>query len=151
MHKQAYATPLEFIAAVKRRFGVGDFDYDLAADAINTKARRYFDEKIDSLKQDWSKLRGALWLNPPYAHIEPWAKKCAESAVWSFKPPRRIFLLVPAAVGSDWFARHVFGKARVLLLNGRLSFDGKNPYPKDCCLACYGEKPGIEIWRWGDE
>jgi phage N-6-adenine-methyltransferase len=143
---QAYETPLEFIDAVKKRFGIKHFAYDLAASAANTKATLYFDEAVDSLKQDWSKLRGDLWLNPPYAHIAPWAEKCAASAINGSR--RRIFLLVPAAVGSNWFAQHVDGKALVLLLNGRICFDGKAPYPKDCILAVYGAKPGYEVWRW---
>jgi hypothetical protein len=63
---------------------------------------------------------------------------------------RRIFFLVPAGVGANWFARHVDKKALVLFLNGRLSFDGIAPYPKDCILACYGLKPGYEVWPWRD-
>jgi phage N-6-adenine-methyltransferase len=144
--KQDYATPPEFIAAVVERFG--RLDFDLAASAANAKAPQFFTESVDSLAQDWTLLRGNLWLNPPFSRIEPWAAKCAASAVWSFKPARRIFLLVPAAVGANWHAKHVHEKALVLFLNGRISFDGVNGYPKDCCLAVFGEKPGYEIWRW---
>jgi hypothetical protein len=36
----------------------------------------------------------------------------------------------------------------VLLLDGRISFDGTAPYPKDCVLAYYAIKPGYEVWRW---
>ena len=56
--------------------------------------------------------------------------------------------LVPAAVGSNWFRDYVDGKALVLLLNGRLSFDGAGPYPKDCILCLYGIEPGYEVWSW---
>lgn len=146
--KQDYATPPEFIAAVKRRFGIRDFDHDLAASLENAKALRFFSEAVDSLAQDWSALRGDLWLNPPFANIAPWARKCAESGC---SIDRRIFFLVPAAVGSNWHAQHVDGHALVLLLNGRISFDGKGPYPKDCCLAIYGAAPGYEVWRWKEQ
>lgn len=146
LSKQDYATPPEFMNAVKLRFGIPAFAYDLAASRENTKARHFFCEEQDSLKQDWMRLRGDLWLNPPYAHIAPWAEKCAASRPHGIE--RRIFFLVPAAVGSNWFAQHVDGKALVLLLNGRISFDGKAPYPKDCILAVFGMKPGYEVWPW---
>jgi hypothetical protein len=167
---QAYQTPKIFLDAVKKRFGIELFDWDLAATADNavdgcgsredTKGfdvARYFGPTRmgpafrDSLTQDWTKLKGSLWLNPPYADIAPWAEKCAASAWYESEkayPTRRIFLLVPAAVGSNWFQRHVFNKSLVLLLNPRISFDGKAGFPKDLILACYGLKPSVEPWRW---
>jgi phage N-6-adenine-methyltransferase len=166
LSKQDYATPPEFIAAVKKRFGIAHFAWDLAAteenavDGLGEKSLRCYygpDQETPwyrnalSLDCSWN-LHGDLWLNPPYSHIEPWANKCAESTPWRHPRVgnRRIFFLAPAAVGSNWFARHVDGKALVLLLNGRISFDGKAPYPKDTILACYGLKPGYAVWRWKD-
>lgn len=160
--KQDYSTPTEFVDAVKKRFGVGSFAWDLAASKENTKANRFFSETENSLVQDWTALRGDLWLNCPYADIAPWAAKCAASArmtvvgssralrATSYQPHegRRIFLLVPAAVGSNWFADYVDGKALVVFFRPRLSFDGISSYPKDCQLAIYGEKPGYVCWRW---
>jgi phage N-6-adenine-methyltransferase len=145
--KQDYATPRVFLDAVEKRFG--RLEFDLAATAANRVATRYFGpgarDGEDALKRDWPKL-GRLWLNPPFGHIEPWADRCAR---WKSKGGR-IFFLVPASVGSNWYARHVYDKARVIFLNGRLSFDGKDPYPKDLILACYGERPGYEVWRWNE-
>lgn len=132
---------------MKGRFGVDEFDFDLAASTRNAKARRYYTMQTDALERDWTILTGHLWLNPPYDRIEPWAAKCASTPTRM----RRIYFLVPAAVGSNWFAKHVDGKARVYLLNGRLSFDGKHPYPKDCVLALFGPTPGYEVWRWKEE
>ena len=61
----------------------------------------------------------------------------------------RIFLLTPASIGANWFAEHVYGKAHVLALQGRLTFVGhKQPYPKDCILSVYGVKPGFSVWDW---
>ncbi len=138
--KQDYATPPEFIEAVKRCLEIAAFTIDLAADETNTKAAEYYTEAQDSLTQEWT-FWGWAWLNPPFADISPWAKKCAESSA-------RIAFLVPAAVGSNWFRDYVDGKARVLLLNGRISFDGVGPYPKDCILCLYGAEPGYEVWNW---
>ena len=158
--KQDYATPREFLDAIRKRFGVERFVWDLAANKQNsvTNVRHYFGPDHlapacrDALADTclWRNLKGDLWLNPPYAHIEPWAEKCVtESLIANVAiHKQRIFFLVPAAVGSNWYARHVHGKALVLFLSPRLSFDGKAPYPKDCLLAVYGEKPGAECWRW---
>lgn len=143
--KQDYATPLDFIAAVERRFG--SITFDLAAHSENTKAANWYGpggEQLDSFAADWQ-LPGLLWLNPPFSGIAPWAAKCArEAAVVA-----TIAMLVPASVGSNWFRDHVAPHADVYLLNGRISFDGKNLFPKDCLLAHYhGARPTMRIWSW---
>jgi phage N-6-adenine-methyltransferase len=152
--KQDYATPPEFIAAVLKRFRIPVFDCDLAANETNAKAEVWIGEQEDSLSVNWVSFaysRGNLWLNPPFGHIDPWAKKCSEYTVSRSYPGARsgrIFFLTPASVGANWFAEHVHGRALVLALQGRLSFDGKMPYPKDCCLSVFGEKPNFEVWDW---
>lgn len=158
--RQDYETPAELLVAVKRRFGVEWFDYDLAASALNAKARFYFSEREDSLQQDWAELCGELWLNPPFGRIRPWASKCADTArTWmTWRKDSvilrgthfgRIFFLVPASVGSEWFARHCHGQSLVLALRGRLTYVGETaPYPKDNVLCVYGEPPGFEVWDW---
>jgi phage N-6-adenine-methyltransferase len=145
--KQDYATPPEFIAAVKSRLRIERFAFDLAADMYNAKAQGYFTEEQDSLTQNWWMAGGVnygwCWLNPPFSNIEPWAKKCSETTGVN------IAFLVPAAVGANWFRDHVDGKAHVLLLNGRICFDGVGPYPKDCVLCLYGPfRNGYEVWDW---
>jgi phage N-6-adenine-methyltransferase len=141
--KQDYATPRELIDAVEARFR--RLDWDLAASAENRKAAQFYSIADDSLRQDWTKLTGNLWLNPPFADIEPWAAKCAAST----GPGRRIFLLTPASVGSNWFAEHVFDKACVIALRPRMTFVGAtDPYPKDLILSVFGRPAGFELWRW---
>ena len=139
--RQDFATPPEFIGAVKNKLGIKQFQVDLAADVTNTKAKFYISEAQDSLFTRWELFEEWCWLNPPFAHIAPWAKKCSESGI-------KIAFLVPAAVGSNWFRDYVDGKALVLLLNGRICFDGKGPYPKDCVLCLYGAEPGYKVWDW---
>lgn len=145
--RQDYQTPDEFMAEAQSRFG--PMVVDLAADEHNAQASRFITEAEDSLKQDWLRLGpGNLWLNPPYSNIEPWAQKCADHADTYYS--QRIFLLVPASVGSNWYMKYVHNKAYVLALNPRLIFKGcKTPYPKDCILAIYGEElKGFDVWRW---
>jgi phage N-6-adenine-methyltransferase len=148
--RQDYATPADFMEAVIKRFGV--IACDLAANESNTKAQIWYGpdawmhSEMDSLKVDWHKQRGNLWLNPPFSNISPWAQKCADESAKG----ARILFLTPASVGSNWFCQFVHQKANVLFLNKRIRFVGaKDDYPKDCILSCFGfGEVGYEVWRW---
>jgi phage N-6-adenine-methyltransferase len=150
--KQDYATPDAFIRAVKARLGIIDFMHDFAADVTNAKAVNYFDEARDALRvSQWEAHCGSGWgwLNPPFASIGPWAKRCLQTK----EAGGQIALLVPAGVGANWFRDYVDGHALVLLLNGRLAFMPDKPnwlYPKDCILALYSMSipAGYEVWNW---
>lgn len=145
--RQDYGTPPEFIAAVERKFG-RRLAFDLAAAPETAKADQYFTKEQDSLRQDWHKIGGLLWLNPPFANIAPWAEKCA----CEVQLGAEVLFLVPASVGAVWFARWVFPFADVHFLTRRLSFDGKAPFPKDCILAYYSPLwpayAGFACWDW---
>ncbi len=150
--RQDYETPQELIDAIVERFG--PFTWDLAATAKNAKAPNWINSKTNTFTQDWSLLEGNLWLNPPFANIDPWAEKCRETIhLWQNNHigeiPFAIFLLTPASVGSEWFRIHVWKNAAVIGLNPRLKFVGENNvYPKDCMISLYGRQPGFEVWRW---
>lgn len=145
--RQDYETPPELLEAVVSLFG--ELHVDLAARADNAKAPVFVTPEEDSLSISWERFYGQrCWLNPPFADITPWAKKCALESV-----TRRleIFMLTPASIGSNWFAEHVHGRALVLALRPRLTFVGaKDPYPKDCMLSCFGARrwPSFDVWRW---
>lgn len=150
--KQDYGTPESFIRAVTNRFG--NIDVDLAATYENTKAPVWLTPEKDSLTFDWmkfdqgSRFPGArCWLNPPFAHITPWAQKCKEEAARG----AHILFLTPASVGSEWFAKHVWGHAKVYALRPRLVFVGETtPYPKDLILSYFRPNAGehFELWKW---
>lgn len=153
--RQDYGTPPEFLAAVKARLGIRLFAFDFACnfDGSNAKGLDWYIS--DALAEDdWAaQLLGEDdwgWLNPEYADIAPWAARCAEVR----EAGGQIALLVPAGIGANWFREHVHGKALVLALNGRLTFEGCTaPYPKDCILALYSPQiaPGFDVWRWKAE
>jgi phage N-6-adenine-methyltransferase len=148
--KQDYATPVAFLEAVKARLGIQAFAIDLAANASNTTAPQYLDVTTNALAVPWPPLVPAgswAWLNPPFANINRWARKCAGLR----QAGGQVAFLVPASVGADWFRDWVHQQALVLLLNGRLSFlDNGKPYPKDCLLALYSPHvlPGYNVWSW---
>ena len=153
--RQDYRTPPEFLAAAKERFG--RLAWDLAADseASVSALDHYYGPGStyaeDALSFDWS-VRGdwptgcTLWCNPPFATLAPWAEHCAslrDRAGWTL-------LLVPASVGTEWWARHVHGAGYALWLAPRLKFVGcADPYPKDLALVAYGYGvTGAGPWRW---
>lgn len=146
--KQDYATPRAFIEAVEKRFG--PLSFDLAAHRSNSVTGAcYFgpdhpnEDYRDSLVRPWV-MPGNLWLNPPFADIEPWAEKCEGAR----HRTGLILLLTPASVGSAWYERHVHHKAFVMPLSPRLAFNGE-PYPKDLILSAFGfGMSGFEPWRW---
>ena len=112
---QERGTPRDFIEAVEFRFG--KITVDLAANKKNAVVPLWFGPgsqvEKDSLLADWSMLTGTLWLNPPFGTIAPWAAKLARECKSrsGFTP-----LLVPAAVGSNWFQQHVVPNSVVLEL-----------------------------------
>lgn len=142
--EQTVCTPPEFLAAIVRRFRA-DFTWDLAALAINSVAPNFITPEQNSLITDWPSGSQDLWLNPPYSNIEPWVKKCNEHCAglaWG----GRIFVLVPASIGSNWWRNHVWQCARQWILRPRLTFVGHgNPYPKDLALLIYNkDRPDVE-------
>lgn len=144
--EQEVETPADFIAAVVDRFG--PIAFDLAAIAKNAKSDHYFTPRMDGLKQDWSDLEGNLWLNPPFGSIAPWATKCRATTEERHRFSL-ILMLVPASVGTRWFADSVHQRALVLGLTGRVTFVGsKDPYPKDLMLVVYGTFRGFDTWDW---
>ena len=148
---QEVGTPRAFLDAVEARFG--KLAWDLAADETNHVTPGWFGPgsayQEDSFAARWWTLAGLCWLNPPYGEIGKWAEKCAAESGEGNSAMARIAFLVPASVGTNWFAAHVDRKALVLFLSPRLTFVGHTQsYPKDLMLAVYGEKPGYECWRW---
>jgi phage N-6-adenine-methyltransferase len=167
MKQGVYKTPAAFMAMVRMEFG--PLTWDLAACRDNTQAGQYLTETDNSLSEDrpWRRLGGWLWLNPPYGNIGAWAAKCAAES----EAGAKILFLVPASVGSDWYAEHVHEKAEVRYLRPRLAFEflypldykdkhgnpspkagmpNKDPYPKDLLLAIYDRerRPRAFPWDW---
>ncbi len=147
-NNQAVETPQVFIDAVEDRFG--KLNVDLAATFSNTKCNMYLGENSkfceDSLSYDWSNLSGNLWLNPEFKRIKPWAKKASDTRL---RGNSKIIILTPASVGTNWFRDYVYRKAKVIFLNGRITFVGeKDSFPKDLMLFVFGLTPCFDVWQW---
>lgn len=113
---------------------------------------------LDAFDFSWSDLSrkfaiegssGVLWLNPEFNDIERWAERCLMEA----EEGAHILLLTPIAM-TNWFRDFVQGVADTSLLLGRLSFDGKHPYPKDCMVNYFHprnleeEESEVCLWDW---
>lgn len=149
--KQDYGTPMALIDAVERRWDA--LRWDLAATEENAKAGEFYSPSRDALSPHchwyFDIGDGIAWLNPPFADIEPWVAKCAAESAFGLS----IIVLTPASIGSEWFAAHCEGRAAVIGLRPRLTFEGcKDPYPKDCMLTVWGPLraglPILSTWRW---
>lgn len=146
--RQDYQTPVAFLGAVEARFG--PIVFDLACTKANSVAQRGFfhDLGFDGIAEDWTHLAmhgEVLWLNPPFGQVAKWAEKCAAYAGRGL-----VTLLVPAAVGTEYFAAHIYGRARVFPIRPRLTFVGEtDPFIKDLMLCVYGQdSAGFQPWRW---
>lgn len=143
---QEVRTPRVLLRAVRALLGIDAFTVDLAATRENTVARNFYSKQANALRHPWH-LGGWNWLNPEFGTIAPWVRKAHEEQALGAKT----IVLVPAAVGANWWRDWVHGKAQVLLLNGRITFVGHaQPYPKDCALLVYAADwaPGYRIWSW---
>lgn len=156
----AVGTPWPVVNAACKKLRIPYFNYDLAADASNTKAGTYFTEQDNALVQDWVATKELWsykggspwnWLNPPYSpNIYPWAEKCVQEA----ERGAYTAMLVPSSTGTTWWNDCVHGYAYILALRGRITFLGHDkPYPKDLALVLYTPQGfnGIDIWDWRAE
>jgi phage N-6-adenine-methyltransferase len=153
-------TPRVFLDAVLRLLDIEEFYRDLAASFGNHVADVFYTKEDNGLVCKWGTYDDCdwNWLNPPYDDIAPWVHRaCAKKA------GAQTAVLVPASTGSNWWRDYVHQRARVKLLNGRITFDDKHgkpvcsqktgkptPYPKDLALLLYSSnfKPGYDVWSW---
>lgn len=111
---------------------------------------------FDAFAHSWAKMSqkfpmpktgkpGLGWLNCEFNDCERWSAR----SFLEMEKGANLTLLTPAVV-ANWWRDNCAGKADCYLLSGRLCFDGKNVYPKDCCLSHFSpEARGrLYIWEW---
>lgn len=149
--QQLYRTPPDFLRAVKRRFGVRiGFDLACTEDDCVGEGLGFFHPAQDALTRAWPRTDGdfVAWCNPPFNRASAFARVASES------PHCRTLMLIPASVGSNWFAEHVDGKALVIFLRPRIVFLQPDGTPcgaginRDCMLLGWGWQPGFVCQDW---
>lgn len=122
-----WSTPQDLFDALNEEF---HFTLDVAASSENAKTERFYDEKIDGLSQSWD--GESVWCNPPYGRvIKDWVKKASEQR------GGYTVLLIPSRTDTQWFHDHVYGKAEIRFVKGRLKFGGHKspaPFPNMICI-----------------
>lgn len=112
----------------------------------------------DALALPWPRIgadtNATAFANPPFAKAGSFARVAAES------PHCRTLMLIPASVGTRWWAEHVDGRALVVLLRPRIVFLQPDGTPcvdkqgrevginRDCALLAYGWTPGYVCADW---
>lgn len=125
--RQTWQTPRSIFAPVHADIG---FTVDVCALPENAMLPRYFTPEVDGLAQSWRGER--VWCNPPYGRgMERWVKKLA-----SGEADIAVGFL-PARTDTRWFHDHVYARAEILFLRGRVKFVGARynaPFPSMLCM-----------------
>ena len=118
-----WSTPQDFYDKLNNEF---HFTLDPCADEYNHKCEKYYTEKDDGLKQDWS--GETVFVNPPYGRaIKDWVQKSYDE---SQKYNTKVVMLIPARTDTKYFHKYIYHKAEIRFVEGRLKFgDSKNSAP----------------------
>lgn len=142
IHGNVFETPQWLFDSLNKEF---HFTFDLASNEYNAKCDNFYTETDNALSQDWHKIDGWLWLNPPYSPLKPWIVKAQDEN----KKGAKIVLLCPPLITSRYFQDHLPSEIRFIV--GRVPFilNGKEmkANTSDSCLLIYDTKvrqPKIE-------
>lgn len=150
-----WRTPAKLFNALDREFG---FEWDAAANAINTKTPGYFgpDNPNPDLRDaltipNWKEASGGLtrfWLNPPYGRILPaFIAKVVEQVQHDIL----IVTLIPARTDTKWWWDSVLRATEIRFLKGRLKFSGQGTAPFPSAVAIFEpDSVGLPHIEWFD-
>ncbi len=128
-----WETPLDFYKKLDVKY---QFIFDLACSKDNCKAQNGFTKEDNSLEQDWYKINGWLWLNPPYSKCKEFVSKAYYENLLGAK----IVMLLPSRTDTKWFHNFVYKnpKVEIEFIKGRLKFSGaKNSAPFPSMLVIF--------------
>ena len=124
-----WSTPQDFFDSLDAEF---HFTLDVCATDNNHKCPRYFTKQQDGLKQDWA--GASCFCNPPYGRqISKWVAKASHY---------NVVALLPARTDTRWFHDHIYGKAEIRFIKGRLKFgSSKNSAPFPSMVVIWRPAP----------
>lgn len=116
-----WATPQEVFDKLNEEF---HFTLDPCALPSNAKCAKFYTPSEDGLAQNWE--GESVFCNPPYGRqLEAWVRKCREE---SWKQKTKVVMLIPARTDTKWFHEHIYNKAEIRFIKGRLKFGGSKNY-----------------------
>jgi len=123
-----WATPQGFFDSLNNEF---EFNLDVCATKENAKCKEYYTKEQDGLSQTWNYRR--VWCNPPYGReIGKWVAKAAGTTGGV------VVMLLPARTDTKWFHDHIYKKAEIRFIKGRLKFgDSVNSAPFPSMVVIY--------------
>lgn len=114
-----WGTPQEFFDKLDAEF---HFDIDAAASKENAKCAKFFTKEDNALEQFWGENE-VIFCNPPYGkEIGKWLEKGRKAAECGCL----VVFLIHARTDTRWFHEHVYGKAEIRFVKGRLKFTHKD-------------------------
>jgi phage N-6-adenine-methyltransferase len=115
--KQEWTTPDNLYNKLHAEF---KFEWDLAADASNSKCDKFYDENTNAFNHTWN---GVCWVNPPYGSIKyktiDWVKKAAKD---SQQEGCVVVMLIPARTNNIWWHDYCMKAAEIRYICGRPKF-----------------------------
>jgi site-specific DNA-methyltransferase (adenine-specific) len=92
------------------------FTLDPCANAENHKCAKYYTREQNGLAQNWQ--GETVFCNPPYGReLSKWIEKCAFESQHA-----TVVMLIPARTCTAAFHDHIYGKAEIRFMRGRLKF-----------------------------
>lgn len=99
---------------------------------------------IDSLTLDWPTDQN-IYVNPPFNKLLVWIMKCYSESQRTTRPDRKIVLLMPVRIHTDYFLREVYpmlerGEAEFYIVPGGVRFkDYKHRAPFGVMYILFGD------------
>ncbi len=123
-----WGTPQALFNALNAEF---QFTLDPCATADNCKCGKFYTRAEDGIARSWEGER--VFCNPPYSAVKDWARKCRQEGQRTL-----VVMLVPARTDTAWFHDHVYGRAEIRFIRGRLKYnDQAQSAPFPSLLAIY--------------
>jgi phage N-6-adenine-methyltransferase len=129
-----WETPPEIFVPLHKEF---DFTLDPCATEETAKCTLFFTEEQNGLNKSWKCHR--VFMNPPYGReVYAWVEKARLEA----ERGALVVGLLPASTDLAWWHDHVWGRAEIRYLRGRVRFLTGGPYRASGFFASI-----IAVWR----
>lgn len=111
-----WETPEDFFKELDKEF---NFTLDPCCFPVTAKCKKFYTEKEDGLKQDWS--NDVVFMNPPYGRaIKLWIKKAYEESLKG----ATVVCLIPSRTDTKWWHEYCM-KGEIRFIKGRLKFNNR--------------------------
>jgi phage N-6-adenine-methyltransferase len=153
--RQEWATPPDFIDAIKREFQI---DIDVSASIENAVVPNYIDAERDGLMSRWFYLLATktAWCNPGFSNMAPWIEQAIRQV--STGPGLTAVVMGLVSPSTKWWETAVEAGAEIRMLSPRVQFIPapsveQSSNSRENAIFIFrspvgrGKRPA-HIWRW---